>query len=431
MARIPLKTTVPATARITALSALLWSGAATGALAQEYETGGIQLTFGLGLGLETQSNRNLSAGDPGASTELGADLSFGVLTETRTQRLLFEAGGRLRTLDTPGGNAEGNGFVRPSLRLDYDRSAAAARLQFRARLSETDVSEVETLEIDLIDVVLASGTATRRTAFVEGRIDWRMDRPFGFGVLARVSDVAYRDGVATGLGGTNLNDNRRFTFGVNARFDLTPAARLTTSLTYDAFEQDGISGQRETVSLSNTLTIDRPLGPLTISSSVDSTEDGERVSAAVGRRYELPWGVVSGTLGVTRGVAGDTFMTGSVNAAYPLPRGNLTLGLSRGVSSGNEEDTERVNNQVTFGYLQEIDPLSSISFGANWAEVEETGTGNRSSNTTLTATYTRELTRDWNMDLGYRHRRSDDSTGGSANSDELFFNLRRTFVTRF
>lgn len=425
MTRTPIKTT--------ALSALLLGGVsmAAPALAQEYQTGGIQLSFGLGLGIETQSNRTLSVGDPGASSEIGADLTFGVLTETRNQRFFFEAGGRLRTLDAPGTNAEGNGFVRPSLRLDYDRSAASSRLQFRARLSETDVSEIETLELDLIDIVLSNGTATRRTAFVEGRIDWRLDRPFGFGVLARASDVAYRDGVATGIGGTNLNDNRRYTFGVNARFDLTRAATLTTSLNYDIFEEDGTPGQRETVSLNNTLTIDRPLGPLTISSSVDSTEEGERVSASVGRRYELPWGVVTGSLGLTRGVAGDTFLTGAVNAAYPLPRGNLSFGLSRGVSSGNEEDTERVNSQVNFGYLQEIDALSNISFGANWAEVEETSTGTRSSNATLSATYTRTLTRDWNMDLGYRHRYSDDSTSGSAQSDELFLNLRRTFITRF
>jgi hypothetical protein len=423
----------PTLIRTTALAALLSGGAglAAPALAQSYETGGIQLSFGLGLGLETQSNRDLSAGDPGASSQARTDLTFGLLTETRSQRLLLEAGGQLRVLDTPGSNAEGNGFVRPSLRLDYDRTAVASRLQFRARLSETDVSEVETLEIDLIDVVISSGTATRRTAFVEGRLDWRLDRPFGFGVLARVSDVAYRDGVATGLGGTGLFDNRRFTFGVNARFDLSPAARLTTSLTYEAFEQDGTPGQRETLSLGNTLTIDRPLGALTISSGIDSTEDGERISTSVGRAYDLPWGTVSGNLGLTRGVAGDTFLTGALNTTYALPRGTLSFGLSRGVSSGNEEDTERVNNQVNLGYLQEIDPLSNLRLGANWAEVEETATGVSSTNATLSATYTRSLTRDWNMDLGYRHRFRDDTASGSARSNEVFFNLRRTFVTRF
>ena len=417
--------------KTTALTALLWGGASGVALGQTYETGGIQLSFGVNLGIETQSNRTLAVGDPGASTEIGTDLTFGVLTETRSQRLFFELGGRLRHLDTPGGNAEGNGFVRPSLRLDYDRSAASARLQFRARLSETDVSEVETLEVDLVDIVLSSGTATRRTAFAEGRIDWRLDRPFGFGVLARITDVEYRDGVATGIGGTGLFDNTRLTFGINARFDLTKAASLTSSLNYDIFEQDGTPGQRETLSLNNTLTIDRPLGPLTVSFNIDHTEDGERVATSVGRSYELPWGTLSGSFGVTRGVAGDTFVTGTVNAAYPLPRGTLTAGLSRGVSSGNEEDTERVNTRLNFGYLQEIDPLSSIRFGADWAEVEETATGIRSSNATLSATYSRELTRDWNMDLGYRHRQSDDSTTSSARSDELFLNLRRTFITRF
>lgn len=423
MTRTPIK--------ITALSALLWGGIGTGVLAQSYDTGGIQLSFGLGLGFETQSNRTLSTGDPGASTELGADLTFGVLTETRSQRFFFEAGGRIRTLDTPGGSAEGDGFVRPSLRLDYDRSAASSRLQFRARLSETDVSEVETLEIDLIDIVISSGTATRRTAFVEGRLDWRLDRPFGFGVLARVSDIQYRDGVATGIGGTGLNDNRRITFGVNTRFDLSPAARLTSDLSFDTFEEDGTPGQRDTVRLANTLTINRPLGALTMAFNIDDTEDGERLSTSLGRSYEMPWGKVSGRLGLTRGVAGDTFVTGAVNAAYALPRGNLDLGLSRGVSSGNEDDTERVNTRVNFGYLQAVDPLSNIRLGADWTEVEETSTGVRSSNTTLSATFTRELTRDWNMDVGYRHRFRDDDTAGSARSDELFLNLRRVFVTRF
>ena len=291
--------------RTTALSALLCSGLSTAGLAQSYETGGIQLSFGLGLGAEVQSNRTLSVGDPGTSAEIGADLTFGLLTETRSQRFLFEAGGRIRTLDAPAGtSAEGNGFVRPSLRLEYSREAAAGRLQFRARLSETDVSEVETLEVDSIDLVIASGTATRRSAFVEGRIDWRRDRPFGFGILARISDVEYRDGIATGIGGTNLLDNRRLTLGINTRFDLSPVARLTNDLSFDSFEEDGTPGQRETISLRNTLTLDRPLGALTLGLNLDHTEQGERVSARVGRSYEMPWGTLNGALGLTRGVAG-------------------------------------------------------------------------------------------------------------------------------
>ena len=418
--------------RTTALSALLCSGLSTAGLAQSYETGGIQLSFGLGLGAEVQSNRTLSVGDPGTSAEIGADLTFGLLTETRSQRFLFEAGGRIRTLDAPAGtSAEGNGFVRPSLRLEYSREAAAGRLQFRARLSETDVSEVETLEVDSIDLVIASGTATRRSAFVEGRIDWRRDRPFGFGILARISDVEYRDGIATGIGGTNLLDNRRLTLGINTRFDLSPVARLTNDLSFDRFEEDGTPGQRETISLRNTLTLDRPLGALTLGLNLDHTEQGERVSARVGRSYEMPWGTLNGALGLTRGVAGDTFLTGSVDASYPLPRGALNLGLSRGVSSGNEEDTERVNTQVSFGYVQELDGLSNISLDVTWAEVEDTGTNTSSSSGAIGATYTRALTRDWNMNLGYRHRYSDDDATGSARSNEVFFNLRRTFVTRF
>ena len=79
--------------KTTALTALLWGGASGVALGQTYETGGIQLSFGVNLGIETQSNRTLAVGDPGASTEIGTDLTFGVLTD---ELMIFDKTSGLR-----------------------------------------------------------------------------------------------------------------------------------------------------------------------------------------------------------------------------------------------------------------------------------------------------------------------------------------------
>ena len=99
------------------------------AVGQTSDEGGIQLSFGLSLRLEAQDNRALNAQSAGSSFESRANLSFGLLTETRLERLAFSANGALRTLDTPTNDAV-NGFIEPALSLSYGRTGANATLSF-------------------------------------------------------------------------------------------------------------------------------------------------------------------------------------------------------------------------------------------------------------------------------------------------------------
>jgi len=394
---------------------------------------GIQLRFGVALGLQSQSNRGLDVSNPGGSSEASMDLSLGVLSETRTQRFSFDLGGTLRNISGP--SSASSGFVTPSAAISYDRNSASARLSLSATMREAELGDnsfdFDTATSETTDFTFVDGTATRRTTNLSARLDWRDDAPLGFGVFARLNDNSYRGGTATGIDGSSLNDSQRLTLGVSARFDINEATRLNTSLSYGRFEENGVAGSRGTWTLNNDLTIDQRDGGMTFGFDITDTEDGTRVAADVGRSLEYPLGIVSGRLGITRGVSGDHFLTGGLRLTRALPRGNLNFDLSRDITSGSLEDNEQVNTTLRVSYLHELSPVASLNLSANWAEADQTSTGIETSSASITATYRRELSPDWGMNVGLRHRFQDDGRNGSARSNELFLNLRRDFLTRF
>ena len=183
--------------------------------------------------------------------------------------------------------------------------------------------------------------------------------------------------------------------------------------------------------LSNDLTIERPRGNLTFGFDITDTPEGSRVGATVGRSLAYPLGIVSGRLGLTRGSNGETFINGGVNLTRALPNGNLNFDLARTVRSGSLEDTEQLSTSLRVGYLRELTPLSSLSVDFNWAEVEQTDAGTDTTSASIEASYRRELTQDWGINVGVRRLFQDDGVSASRNSNEVFLNLRRSFLTRF
>lgn len=417
--------------KATAFSAALLAALASAATAQTaYETGGVQLSFGLGLRLEAQDNRSLDVNNARSSFETAANLSLGLLSETQTQRFSFDLGGRLRAIDAPDTNLD-NGFVEPFGALRYDRSNASAHLALSATLRETDLSDNDILDDDGLEVIQSDG-GTRRRSIVEARLDWRQDTPLGFGVFARREDNSYHGGTATGLDGQRLRDNHRNTAGVSTRMDLTPATALNMALSYSDYEESGTPGSRETISLYNSLTFERPRGPVSISLDATDTEEGERIAAALGRTLELQSGVLTAQIGATHAASGEDYLTGNLGYNHLLPNGALDISLARAVTSSNEEDSEQLNTRLNLGYSMDLSPLSGLRLHATWSETEETsGSGSSSTNTLLGAVYSREMTPEWNLDAGYRYRIRDNESRGRADSNTVFLELRRNFITRF
>lgn len=420
--------------RTWSLTALLCSAIGAGA-AQAQSTdddeGGVILRFGLGFGIEAQSNRTLDTSDPGGSTEIYSDLSLGLSSSTRTQALTLDLAGRLRAVNVPDSVFVDQGLSRPTVRLGYRLTGAAAQFDLSASYSETDLSDNRLLLDDDGTFSLVTGDAVRRTIRLEARQDWNTDTRVSYGAFARFETRRFAGGAATDLDGTALNDTQRLTLGTSATLDLSTAARLAITLSYSTFDEDGVASDRNTWALNNRLTIDRPLGDVSFELGATEVEEGTRVTGTVGRSYETPRATLSGEIGVTRQVSGGTAVIGSALIAYPLPNGALNFGLTRSVASSDTQDQERLNTQVSFGYDQQLTPLSGFSLDAIFAQAEDTDTDTSFRDTTLTATYTRTLTPNWDMNTGLRYRMSDDDGIGTARSNEVFFNLRREFTTRF
>ncbi|SNR71756.1 hypothetical protein [Puniceibacterium sediminis] len=398
------------------------------AVAQSYETGGIQLTFGVLLSSSAEDNRAMASESAGNSTESTARLSLGLLSETRTQRLALDLNGKLRALDMPDGSSQGNGFADPGLSFSYDRSSINASLALSASLRESELSQ-DSLDEDGLDFV--TGTATRRQTGAEASLNWGENSPLGFGTFARIQNTTYRDGTASGLDDTALDDNTRRTLGASARMNLDPVRRLELGLTWSDFEQDSVPGRREALSLNTSVTQDLIAGTITANLNITDTEDGERYSATVGRSRALPLGSLSGQIGLSRSASGDTYLSGGLDLSRDLVRGALTFGLSRAVSSSDTEDNEVLRTRASLGLTQDLTPVSGIRFGLNVSQSEETASGAETSGADFGVTYNRELPSDWTFATGYNHRIREADSGDTARSNRVFLQLQRSFVTRF
>ncbi|MEC9310274.1 MAG: hypothetical protein VYA97_00825, partial [Pseudomonadota bacterium] len=109
---------------------------------------------------------------------------------------------------------------------------------------------------------------------------------------------------------------------------------------------------------------------------------------------------------------------------------DLGLSLSRGVST-NDALEDVLTTRINANYSHEIDTVSSVDFGVSFARVEDGGAGTtaESDRSTISVTYTRALTQDWQMSAGVEHRRYH-RAAGTAQGNAVFVTLGRSFDIR-
>ncbi len=396
---------------------------------QTYETGGIQLTFGAALGVEATDNVEFTATEPQARVTPYAGLTFGLLTATPASSFAIDAAADVRRAAADGDVT----IASPRLSTRYDRSSANATLNLSASVQSNDLSQQDVAVFDPFTGLAGfiTGDATRRATTVSGSLTWGQTTRATYGIGATYVDNAYTGGTATGPDGTGLEDNSRLTLDGTASFDLTKAAQLRTSLRYSIFETPQAADRSETLTLSTGISIDRPLGPLTADIAITDLDEGQEYSLSLGRSLALPAGAVSGEVGVTRTFDDQILLTAQVSARRELPNGSLSFDLSRQVSSLNEQDTSQVTTQVSGSYDRALTPLTSLQIGFDLAEAKDVGSDATSLSTALQASVSRALTEDWAAQAGYRYRSVDDTPGDTAQSNTVFVELRRTFVTRY
>jgi hypothetical protein len=463
-----------------AVVASLGAGAvAFDAMAQDGGPSGIRLSLGIDQRFSHDSNRGLSVPRVGSTTAATSRLNFGLTSETRSQRLAFSAGTNARAVRLPGGTTETT-LDEPRYSLSYSRESARSLVSLSGNYSSDRIRFLRPLEdfvtelldpdgnpvlgpddepiliIDLPDDFEdLEGVGRREAIGLNGRLVLGRGGPLVTTLTAGLQERRYTDA------SIGLTDTRRVNLGASFAARLSPVTSATLRLGFSTFRNDnddqtrretksvnlginhavserlgfsasigptrvetregGVTRRQDGIDVSVGMNYDLPNGAVGASLSTRTNQDGTRTSFSISRSMAFPRASVSSSLGVTRSPGGDLFTTASLSYRHPLPRGNFTLALNRGIGTdANDNDVART--ALSMGLSHQINALSSVNFNASLASRDD-GSDDRAS---LSATYRQQFTEDWGVNLGYRYD-TRDRAGGRAANHGVFLSLSRSF----
>lgn len=436
------------------------------ALAQAGGEGGPLLTFGIQTGLRHDSNLDLDAPSQGGSTALDTGLSFGLRTETQSQKLALDLSGTWRLLDGPDGYE--SKLDSPRLSLRYDREGARSRLSLQASHAESDLGLLLTgigIDPDTGDLIVSTATGRQKTTDLGLHFETGIDMPLGLVLDARHLDRRYDDSGANAdnrtdsltarlrltfspvlEGGLTLDTSRyraddadatrRHTDGaaLSLQYEIDAATRLAASLGQSRIVTDTLSGTEpdvEGMTAALSLTRDMVNGSAGIAYDRSLSASGTRDSLNLSRALELPRGSLAFSLGASRGESGDIGTIGSLDYALDLKRGAVTLALTRSIQTDNDAN-DVLETRLSAGWQHELTELSAVRFNVSYARVENGGAGNvdAAQQADLTLAYEHQLTRDWALSTGYEYRTTRREGRADANSNALFLTIGREFSIR-
>lgn len=431
------------------LGAALLPGAG---LAQE---GGVLLTFGFENRLEL--NRNGSLSTPAAGTEVAnvTLLSFGLVTETAVDRLLFGVtGGVIAQNDDTGSRID---FGRSALTFVYHREVPSAALDLSAEYRNDDVGAFGD------DLAAADATGTRSDLALSARLETGRTSTFGlaFGLaydqtdfsgttdpdladskewrgdlaaLLRFSEVAtgrvgvrYRHREEKDLG-TTVTDAETYFLGFD--YALSERADLAFELghTRTDTEEFGIIRRTQGPDASLRLSYDMPAGTaFALLSVATDTEEGQRETFLVGRDLATDRDTISARLGVTHGEVAGTDLIGALDWVRALPDGSIGLTVERSVAYDEGDDVTVTGSVFSLNWTKNVSETSTILFDVTY-ELSDSPT-ERIEQVSLDAGLNHMLTDEWSLSsgVGYTVRRD---AGGRAESPSLFVSISRDFQFR-
>ncbi len=444
-----------------ATGAGLWGG---GTAAQD-DPGGMRLILDIDNRLEVDGNSELLVDSPGTSVIGSTRLGFGLISETRRQSLSFGGAVTARAFDIPTRD-DSTDLGDRELAFDYQRDASRASLNVRARYDRTDIERIalddllDDDEFDLGDPDLDDlrGRGSREIIGFGAGVEIGIDMPVRLSLDADYTERNFDETV-------DRADSWRFDFGAELGLRLSSVTEGTVALDATRFERDDAAEtQRDRVALlfgvthefSETLSgnaaigpawvrtredgetereigvnadlgldYERPTGTISFDATARTDEDGIRTAASIGRGFELPRGAVGGAIGLTRAADGDIDATAALNFRRDMPRGTLNASLTRDVTP-RFDDSNVLRTVARVDYDYDINNISGIGLTATFARNEETDGTDRLDRIDFGATYSREITQDWAMELGYRYRaRNDDD--GDRDSHSVFVGINRAF----
>ena len=425
----------------------------------------VVLDMDLVTSVDINNNRDLDVVSPGTTYSASETLSFGITSQTRVQVLKFSSSAALRFLDTPGDGSSFD-FENPNLRLSYSREAADSNINLSASYRVSDVVDaIDGDEPTSEDLTPDTGSLTAYSASLNYQVG--VNAPLGFSLNASISDRDYSDPTDP-----DLFDNSKNSIGVSASLRFSPVTQGILSASRNASSSDN-AGSTDKVTTSygfsvshelrRALTLDATLGHRSVETTdfgvvsessgfyggidavqampngsvfggvnFDSSSSDDKISLTFGRSMDLPDGSLSASLTASQGDTSGTQFLGSLNYVRDLPTGAVSVGLSQSITS-NAADEDVKFSKLGIGYSQELTAASGLNLALDLSRSEDAGGGtvDTKNRADFTASYSRELTPEWDLSLGYKHRRYTVTGSPTASSDSLFLTLSRSLALGF
>ncbi|WP_415184813.1 hypothetical protein [Phaeovulum sp.] len=418
-----------------------------------------RLIYGSNLALETPAEGNTAL----ATTML----TFGMVSQTRTQTFTFDLAGGLEAGHDPG-ISDHSGISNPSAKLGYSRESANANIAFGTYYRRERVDFLRDLddfiddegELDLPeDLADLNGTGWRNRYGADAKLEVGAAAPLGLILSAAFTGTNYSD-----TSDPELTDKRRQNYDATVRAHLSDVAEGMLTFGHERYdEEDADQTRRDTdtveLGLSYAMSertrwtaglgyanidtresgvttteegptarlgvdVDMPNGTAGADFVAITDQNGRRSTITVNRALDLPTGAVFAELGVTKGEEFDAVMVGALNWRHDMPRGQFTARAERKANSDDSDQT--TSTALILNYGHELTTVSGVQFGVSYAQIDKTS-GNQVDRANVSASYIQALTPDWDMNLGVAWKMRDEETVGRATSEEVFVSLSRDF----
>lgn len=425
-------------------------------------------TFGVSQKLQATDNLRLDPETVGTTTYADTKLRFGLQNTTALSTLNLDMSGVARYVNDP---TEGtvSALRDPEVILGYQVEGLKSRLQLEASYAHPDLAFIDPLETDDIsEQDLYSGGGRREE--ISGRFRFETNISADFGVVVEqdyderrytgASDPLLFDNTTSNTklamlyslsGATKVSaefsedhydasdtngtdrETRRATLGIDHEFSHTDRLRFVfgTSEVTETFSAlpgtveryDGLVGELE---------YQRDLHDGVLTASLDSTltSVGRQTTLELGRRLDLPLGFLDLGIGAVQADEGDPELIGRVAWEQTFSRSTFDVDLSHRASASETLSQFTTTSEVRLGYALAVNDISTLALDANYAEIDAPTISNSRSRGRIRASYSRDVTKDWDMIVGMDHRRFQSGTTSVATSNGVFFTLQREFQAR-
>jgi hypothetical protein len=390
-----------------------------------------RLTFGVNQSFDVNDNLDLDVDSAGTTGQATTGLSFGLNSNTGISSLALNASTGLQFQNGPNtGDQTDFDLNTTRIGLAYDRAVANSSLAVGGVYTMDQIDSVLTLGSFPvgagvpIDLSQLNGTGQRRFYGLNAALNYGLLDPVGYQLSAGFNGLDYAN-----ASDPTLFDSTRANLGLALLLRLSEVDQGRVGLSWGDFTSNDPSNPDST-DVGLDLGVTRTLPNGTVGFSVfasDSTDVGNsRAGFSLSRALQLPTGSLSGSIGATQLEDEDPEFTGGLNWQQNLPNGGISLGLTQALQNDSNNEPQYVTG-LRLNYDHALNPLSQVAFGVGYALVDDTSSPDQTETADFRAVYSRSLTPDWALDVGYTYRQREEDSAGMARSNAVFLGLRRSW----